>query len=163
MSTKDSYTAEEWALVSGAPILAGSFIAMSDPGITSLFGETSAMAKAMASQEVPADVKDLVAGIVGGLQDKSQEKIQMPELDEETRKDPAKAKAALLHEVKQGADTVAAKGGAAEAAAFSEYILSVALAVANAAKEGGFMGIGGKRISDEEQAALDQLKASLGI
>lgn len=162
MSTKESYTAEEWTLVAGAPVLAGSYIALSDPGITSLIGETSAMAKAMASENVPAAAKDLVASIMAGMQEKGAERVEMPGLDEESRKDPAKAKAALLDDIKQAAAAVEAKGGAAEAAAYKEYVQSVAYAVANAAKEGGFMGIGGKRISEEEQAALDGLKAAMG-
>ena len=37
----------------------------------------------------------------------------------------------------------------------------MAQAAAEAHKEGGFIGIGGKQISDEEQAALDEINALL--
>jgi len=48
-----------------------------------------------------------------------------------------------------------------DAAAFSSMIAGVADAVANAAKEGGFLGIGGKQISDAEAAALSAIKLAL--
>jgi hypothetical protein len=37
----------------------------------------------------------------------------------------------------------------------------VAESAANAAKEGGFMGFGGERVSAAEQGFLDELKAAL--
>jgi hypothetical protein len=40
--------------------------------------------------------------------------------------------------------------------------MSVAQAVASAHKEGGFLGIGGKQISDAENKALDELSTALG-
>ena len=39
----------------------------------------------------------------------------------------------------------------------------VAEAVANAAKEGDFMGIGGQRVSAAETAVLGEIKAALGL
>jgi hypothetical protein len=40
--------------------------------------------------------------------------------------------------------------------------MEVGEAAAKAHKEGGFIGIGGKEVSVEEQAALDDLQATLG-
>jgi hypothetical protein len=40
--------------------------------------------------------------------------------------------------------------------------MTVAQTVASAHKEGGFLGIGGKEISDAENQALDEISASLG-
>jgi hypothetical protein len=49
----------------------------------------------------------------------------------------------------------------ADAAAYSDMILKVTEGVANAAKEGGFLGIGGKTVSDAEAAAISAIKAAL--
>lgn len=49
----------------------------------------------------------------------------------------------------------------AEAAAFSDTVNGVALRVAEAAKEGGFLGIGGKQVSDAEAAALAAIQSAL--
>jgi hypothetical protein len=38
----------------------------------------------------------------------------------------------------------------------------VAEAAAKAHKEGGFIGIGGKEVSEREQAALNEIQAALG-
>lgn len=48
-----------------------------------------------------------------------------------------------------------------EAANFSDLVIRVADAVANASKEGGFLGIGGKTVSDAEAAALASIRAAL--
>ncbi len=165
MSTKDSYTAEEWAVVAAAPVVAGSYIAMADPGVTSLIGESSAMMKAMTAGEVPADASDLVASIVAGAKEMAEkkEKFKMPELSEEDKRNPAAAKAELLNQVSAATAAVAANGSEAEAAAYKQWIMSVATATAEAAREGGFMGIGGKRVSDQETAALAELSAAMGM
>jgi hypothetical protein len=49
-----------------------------------------------------------------------------------------------------------------EVEAYKEFVLKVGQAAAEAHKEGGFIGIGGKPVSDEEQAALDDIRATLG-
>jgi hypothetical protein len=55
-----------------------------------------------------------------------------------------------------------AKATAAETDAFKRFVMTVAQAVASAHKEGGFLGIGGKQISDAENQALDEISAALG-
>lgn len=163
MSVKDTYTAEEWSAIMIAPVLAGSYIAMADPGVTSLVGETSAMMKAMTSGEVPADVKDLVGGIVADMKEMAdkKEKLKMPAMTDEMKSDPAAAKAALLDKIAGATQTVSDKGGVAEAAAFKQWLLSIANATAEAAREGGFMGIGGTRVSDDEKMAMAEIRSAI--
>jgi len=55
-----------------------------------------------------------------------------------------------------------AKATQEEAAAFRRWLLEVAQASADAAKEGGFMGIGAVRVSEGEQTMLDRLRSALG-
>jgi hypothetical protein len=50
---------------------------------------------------------------------------------------------------------------ASDAAAFGDMITQVATRTAEATKEGGFLGIGGKQVSDAEQAALAGITAAL--
>lgn len=49
-----------------------------------------------------------------------------------------------------------------QASAFREMILAAATSAAEASKEGGFLGIGGKKVSDAEKAALEQVSVALG-
>ena len=62
--------------------------------------------------------------------------------------------------IKAGTAAVAAKSPA-EARAYRDTILAVATAAAEAAKEGGFLGIGGTLVSEDEQTALNTIKAAL--
>jgi len=41
-------------------------------------------------------------------------------------------------------------------------MVSIAEAVAEASKEGGFLGFGGVRVSDKEESILAQIRAELG-
>jgi hypothetical protein len=54
------------------------------------------------------------------------------------------------------------KATPAETDAYKRFIMTVAQTVAGAHKEGGFLGIGGKQISDAENQALDEISAALG-
>jgi hypothetical protein len=60
----------------------------------------------------------------------------------------------------QGAVTAVRTHAPGESRAFNDTLFAVATATANAAKEGGFLGIGGTLVSKEEQQALDTLKAA---
>ena len=82
----------------------------------------------------------------------------MPELP----KDQAGARAALISSCKQAADVVAQKSPA-EAEEYKRWLVSLARKTAEAAKEGGFLGIGGTRVSETEAAALKDLAATLGV
>jgi hypothetical protein len=55
-----------------------------------------------------------------------------------------------------------AKASGAETDAYKKFVMTIAQAVASAHKEGGFLGIGGKPISDAEDQALDEISAALG-
>jgi hypothetical protein len=50
-----------------------------------------------------------------------------------------------------------------EAEEYKRWILSLARKTAEASKEGGFLGIGGTLVSDEESSALNALANELGM
>ena len=49
----------------------------------------------------------------------------------------------------------------AEAEEYKQWLTSLAQKTAEASKEGGFLGIGGVKISDEESAAVNDLTSAL--
>ena len=69
---------------------------------------------------------------------------------------------ATITHLKAAASAVEAKSPS-EGAAYRAWLLSVATNVSQAAKEGGFLGIGGTPVSTEEREALAQLAQALGI
>jgi hypothetical protein len=68
------------------------------------------------------------------------------------------AKAKMLTDIKQAVAILAAKGSPEEIAAYKNLIVDVADNVANAATEGGFMGIGGTLVSDAEKSAIREIQ-----
>ena len=62
----------------------------------------------------------------------------------------------------QDAVALAGRGSAQDGAAYRALILQVSQAVAQAAKEGGFLGLGGVQVSGKEQDALEELARAVG-
>jgi len=75
---------------------------------------------------------------------------------------PDQARAHALDQLKQVSALVRQKAPG-DAAGFAPWLQEVAQRVANASKEGGFLGIGGTLVSEQEQAALRDTAAALGI
>lgn len=67
----------------------------------------------------------------------------------------------LLEELRAVQAMVAAKATPEEATAFGSWLVAAAQAAADAAKEGGFMGIGAEQVSAREAAMLEQVRAAV--
>ena len=65
--------------------------------------------------------------------------------------------AASSERLRDGLRLLAEKDAGKDADAYKRFVMAVAQAAAEAHKEGGFVGIGGKQVSDDEQAALDDI------
>jgi hypothetical protein len=55
------------------------------------------------------------------------------------------------------------KASAEEVETYKRFVLTVAEAAAGAHREGGFLGVGGKNVSEGERAALDEIAAALEL
>jgi hypothetical protein len=86
---------------------------------------------------------------------KAQLKFEQKNLDgvKKTALEALKAAAALLD----------AKATPDEAAEIKSWLYDVSVKAANAAKEGGFLGFGGTRVSEKEKAALQEIAGILGV
>ena len=51
----------------------------------------------------------------------------------------------------------------AEADEYRWWLISLAKKTAEASKEGGFLGIGGVQVSEDENAAVNELSSGLGL
>ena len=73
----------------------------------------------------------------------------------------------LHRQVEQDCRTAAAlvdeRSEPSDAAAYKEWSVAIARQVAEAAKEGGFLGFGGERVSAEERAMLARIERALGV
>ena len=149
---RSSFANAEWLKVRRAPVAALYMVASASPsGLIGLTEEFSAAAKAVASSGEAAAPTSIVASAFGsGI-----EKEDLKALQEE--KPNADRLFAEIHD----AYVVISNKGAPEAAAFRELVMKVAQSTAEASKEGGFLGIGGTRVSADERRALDRIQGAL--
>lgn len=128
-----------------APALAGLMVILADRGGT--IRETIALGKAYA--EARND---------GGGELIEQLAASPPQVDRQSIGSPDQ----LPEQIREAVRLVEEKATPEEAEEYRQFILRLADVVAHAHKEGGVLGIGGKEVSPEEQAVLDQLASSLG-
>jgi hypothetical protein len=66
----------------------------------------------------------------------------------------------LLGTIKDAVQSVTVRD-LTEASAYGDLVMAVATNVANAATEGGFLGVGGNKVTDEEQQALNAIATAI--
>jgi hypothetical protein len=158
VTTKSDFTEEEWSRVVRAPFVAGMAISLADPG-----GPIEATKETMAtlkSATNPPSREQLLAEVALEIQSMTQQR-HSPLKGYRPDKEGASTGEQVLEELRAVQGLVAAKADTDEAAAFGRWLVAAAQAAAEAAKEGGFMGIGAQLVSDREQAMLDQVRAAV--
>jgi hypothetical protein len=149
MTVKSDFNAEEWATVVEGPAIAGLAVVAAERGGT--LRESLALGRAYASV-LREGATELVQEVVN-----SAPAIQPPRLN--ARDDlPDHA----VERVREAAAIVGRHAGADELDDYRTLVLEAARAVAEAHKEGGVLGIGGRPVSDKEQAVLDRIGEALG-
>jgi hypothetical protein len=161
MAARDAFTAEEWARLVAAPMLAGIAVTAADPG--GLWGAVrESVAVAGAVRAAKADADPLVAEVAAAYETAEGREMARGALKAQaTGKPPAAVVAAAIAELAAVAGLVAAKAPAA-APGFRDWLKAVATRVAEAGAEGGFLGFGGEKVSAAETATLERIAAALG-
>jgi hypothetical protein len=157
MSTQKTYSAEEWQQIVNAPVMAGMLVITSDPAIFGSIKESAAVAKAI-NEFGQTSETELIREI--GRSMSGENKPEMPDLPSKEGPD-----AVMKDLVKRchAAALIVQEKSPDEADAFNNYLIDVAKRTAESSKEGGFLGIGAVRVSDQEKAAVKQLAAALGV
>jgi len=159
MLTKNDFTTEEWATLRETPHLVGVATMLSGASGLGTLKESVAAAKLvmegqssnfplirdLSNREDMKAAQDAILNAIGSGE-RSVEKIQTLALDR----------------VRQTMELLKTKGASEEAQAVRTWLISLGDGVAKAAKEGGFLGFGGKQVSEGEQAFLTNLNAALG-
>ena len=161
MATKTDFTAEEWNLIRRAPFMAGLvMVAASPSGPFGIVKEMFAVGKILADVKNRGASSDLAKAIVADLETAEGRQQGVPA--EFQGKAPGQVRSAALEACRQAAALVEKKAKPDEAQAFKEWLVSIGQTVAEAAKEGGFLGFGGVRVSEQETSALKDLRSALG-
>jgi hypothetical protein len=145
-----SYGAD-WNKVAAAPVAAMMLVASSDlDGPFDTIKEVKAAQGALIAAVKAAPAGSLMgAAFGGGLTESALKSVR----------DMAKDRDALTRLITDAAAAVKQRSPG-EAEAFTATLRSIGKATAEAAKEGGFLGIGGTLVSAEEEAALKKLDAA---
>jgi hypothetical protein len=151
-ATKKLFAEDEWTKVSLAPLAAASLVMLASP---SKGDDATAEATAAAASVDAARQGTAAWSLVNVAYGKG---VTVADLQKFINETPP---AALASTIKSAVAAVAAKDPA-ELAAYKALLLQVGQSVAEAAKEGGFLGMGKKVVSDEEQAALNELSSLVG-
>jgi hypothetical protein len=152
MTTKADFNAEEWTTLVEGPLLAGMGVVAVERG--GALRESLAVGKTYAAARQHQGESSLLDEIVGSP----------PALDpSRLRAGGQDVQQLATSRLSDAVGLVEAKASADEAQAYKQFVVNVAEAVANAHREGGFAGIGGKPVSDKEQAALDKIRSTLSL
>ena len=143
MTTKSDFTPEEWKLIQEGPVTAGMLLLASESGGT--FRETFALARAFTDARKKHGESELLDEIVASK----------PQFDRHRYGSPQELHDGGLKAISEASTLVHSKADAAEAAAYDEFIVTAATAVASAHKEHG------QAVSEKEQAALDEVRGQL--
>jgi hypothetical protein len=150
MTSKAAFNAEEWSTITEAPALAAMLVIAADRGGT--IRESLSLGRAYSEARKEGGGVELIDELVA----------TPPQVDPKQFGSLEGLKEKAPQRLREATGLVADKATPEEAAAYRRFLLGLADTVAHAHKEGGFLGIGGKEVSEEEQKALDELAATLG-
>src|SRR3954452_23838165 len=149
MTKKADFNAEEWSTVVEGPLLAGLRVVAADRGGT--IRESLAMGQVYKhAREHRGGESELLDELVASP----------PALDQQRVKEAGDIAQAATAGLRGALTVLREKATPEEVDAYRNFVMDVAEAAAKAHKEGGFIGIGGKQVSDKEQAALTELEAT---
>lgn len=165
MSFQARFTEEERLLLASTPTLIGSAMAFAESSGLATVKELMESAKSyMAALEAYPD-NEIIQGILPNLEDRKEAMAQAKDFRDKTLarlKDkgidaPEKIRSLLIEDSQHIKQLLKEKANPKEAAEYKQWAMSVAANVAKAAKEGGFLGFGGERVSEGERALFADL------
>jgi hypothetical protein len=151
MTKKADFNAEEWSTVVDGPLYAGLRVIAASRGGT--LRESMAMSRVYQEARARHGESELLDELIKSP----------PSLDaERVREAQGNIGALTSQQLRDAIGIVEANATPAETDSYKKFVMTVAQAVAGAHKEGGFLGIGGKQVSDAENQALDEISIALG-
>jgi hypothetical protein len=159
-TSKTDFTDEEWARLGRAPLVAGMAISVADPGgPIEAIKESSAALRTLAEAARDGGFGEFVQSVARDVAAKAQRRenpLAGFKPDRQNQRDE------ILDELRAVNALLLQKAMPDEVTEFREWLKSAAQRAALAAREGGFLGVGGERVSEREQQMLDTLGGIFG-
>jgi len=159
MTTKTDFTTEEWDALLAGPLAASMYIVVASPSVFGSIKEIAAMSKELLTTADRPDLTELLRSMLSDYQNKETIKKVMPKV----KGKPDEALDALRAYIEKAVALLNEKATAEESAQIRQWMYDLAIKTAEAAKEGGFLGIGAVRVSEAEKKALVDLAGILGV
>jgi hypothetical protein len=151
MTRKAEFNAEEWSTIVEGPVLAGMRVVMAARGGT--IRESLAMGETYAKARREHAQSDLLDDIISAPP--AMDPTRLPSQDDMGR--------VTAQRLREAVALLEGKASPEEVDAYKRFVLTLAEAAANAHREGGFLGIGGEKVSENEQAALEEIATVLEL
>ena len=151
MTKKADFNADEWSTIAEGPLLAGMRVITAARGGT--IRESLAMGQTYAKARQQHGESELLDDLVSAP----------PSVDPNRVRAAGDLASASSERLREALRLLEENATPEEVDSYKRFVLAAAEAAAHAHKEGGFMGVGGKQVSDEEQAALDEIAATLEL
>jgi len=161
MATRDSFSSKEWDVLAQTPdAVCMAMIAAQEGGTVE---ERNAFFKAWdASADQPFSDNQLVLTLIRSRDAGSEELAFMASADESYSSMQAGAtREAALAWCRSAGELLRTKGTTEDFDAYRQWLLFIAEHIAQSSKTGGFLGIGGKAISNSEQDLMNDIAAAL--
>jgi hypothetical protein len=148
MTGKSDFTPEEWEVVLEGPPSGGLIVVAAQRGGT--FRESLSMAKAYAEARQQHGDSELLDEIVAAK----------PQIDHARYRSYEELKERSLQHLRDAVVLLERKAAPDEVEEYKRFVLALAEKVANAHRE-GFLGMRGERVSEAEQAAIEEIGKAL--
>jgi len=164
MAIKADFTPEEWSDLLGSVMFAGMAVTLADPsGLIGLTKEGFASSSALLEAKTDPNASELIKAVVSDFGTSEGRTAARGVIKSKLGGKPAaEMKAIILDTLRQTSAVLDAKSPD-DAASFKAWLHRISERVANAAREGGFLGFGGVRVSDAEKATLDEVSRALKL
>jgi hypothetical protein len=164
MADKTNFTPDEWKLLLESVTMAGIAVSAADPsGLWGLLKESFASGSELVKAKMDPQANSLIKAVVADFETAEGRTAARDGLKEKLKGlKPPEIPAKCIETLRQGAAVVDAKAPA-DAGAFKLWLRQISQHVAEAATEGGLLGIGGVRVSDAEKATLKEISSALKL
>jgi hypothetical protein len=165
MSGKIDFTTDEWNQLLQGVLLSGLAVTAAEP--SGLFGsmkEAFASAGALAKAKADPNANELIKAVVTSSTSFEETKGAREGLRKmlEGAKNAAEIKSRAITALGQ-LSTLLDRKAPGDAKPFKEWLRNVSQSVAEASSEGGFLGIGGVKVSEAEQTAISDISRALNL
>lgn len=171
MNRLERYTEGEWLLIAGTPSMVGSAMAGAASSGMGTVKELMANMRSVVEGKQMYPENDVIQSIIAKPESREQAKEDfkayrekaMARIKENNITKASEIKNMALEDLKIVLDLLKQNEIESHVIEYKHWVLNIAQSVAEAAKEGGILGFGGVRVSEEEEVFLQELSSILSV